>query len=134
MIRALPLTQCLDIGRQLDNLLADHLWVRRVVAWHNQQRCLALAHEFAVDAEDEVPAEHVVAKAVQDALLDLGALFADALAQVCTKLVNTSRFSAWPIGFCSTAAVIRLGAISHKVRQNEAPMQPPMTWNRSRPG
>ena len=26
-----------------------------------------------------------------------------------------------------------IGATSHRVRQNEAPMQPPMTWNRSSP-
>src|SRR5271169_329149 len=79
MLRALPLAQRLDIGCQLDDLLADYLRVRRVVARHDQQRSLALAHKFAVDAECEVAAEHVVAKVVQDVLFGLGALFADAL-------------------------------------------------------
>src|SRR6266511_567685 len=55
------------------------------------------------------------------------------LAKPLTASSQVARFSCRPIGFCSTAAVMRSGAISHRVRQKLAPMQPPMTWKRRWP-
>src|SRR5690242_18028411 len=126
MLRPFPLPQYLDMGRQLDDLLADHARMRRVVAGHDQQRGLALTHEFAGHAEREIAAEHLSPNLFSTSASISGRSSRMPSTQICTRLWKTSRLSAWPIGFCNTAAVIRFGASSHKVRQNEAPIQPPM--------
>jgi hypothetical protein len=60
VILALPLAQSLDIGRQFDDLLADRCRMRRVVSGHDEERDVALAHEFAADAGDEVAASTAI--------------------------------------------------------------------------
>ena len=127
VVRPLPLAQYLGIGRQLCDLLTDDRRMRRVVAGHDQHWDAALANEFAADAEHEIAAEHVVAEPVKDAL-ELGPFFADtfgpclhegpeniAIVSVANRILQDRRRNP------------PRSKLAEGVRQNDAPMQPPMT-------
>ncbi len=99
IIGAFPIHQALGAGENIGDFDTDDGWMRRVVAGHHNSRHINIADKIAADAENEVTAPHIAAKAFDCRRIELRPLglqflgpFNEAVLKICRVIrMHTNR-------------------------------------------